>query len=81
MWKTSRERRADVLCYHQRIGIWTSALILSGEMESEKMADFFVSPQGRDEWTGKLPEADVSMTDGPFATLVRARDAVRKLKK
>jgi len=42
---------------------------------------FYVSPRGNDAWSGKLPEPDKRGTDGPFATLVRARDAVRELKK
>src|SRR5437764_10146958 len=38
---------------------------------------FFVSPQGNDAWSGKL--ADPAGNDGPFATIERARDAVRAL--
>lgn len=41
-------------------------------------ADFFVSPEGRDRWSGTLPAADAARTDGPFATLARAQEAVRK---
>jgi hypothetical protein len=44
-------------------------------------ADFYVSPQGSDKWSGSLAERDAQGTDGPFATLERARDAVRELKK
>lgn len=43
-------------------------------------ADFYVSPDGSDSWTGTLPKPDAQRTDGPFATLARARNAVRKLK-
>ena len=32
--------------------------------------DFFVSPQGKDTWAGKL--ADPGKDDGPFATVARA---------
>jgi Right handed beta helix region len=38
-------------------------------------ADFFVSPRGDDRWSGKL--ADPVDGDGPFATVARAREAVR----
>ncbi len=38
-------------------------------------ADYFVSPQGQDRWSGRL--ADPDGNDGPFATIARARDAVR----
>lgn len=41
-------------------------------------ADFYVAPNGSDDWSGKLP--DSKENDGPFATLSRARDAVRELK-
>jgi hypothetical protein len=40
-------------------------------------ADFFVSPQGNDRWSGR--RADPGQGDGPFATVTRARDAVRDL--
>jgi parallel beta-helix repeat protein len=40
-------------------------------------ADYYVSPSGRDTWSGTLPAANDAGTDGPFATIGRARDAVR----
>ncbi|MFC7338702.1 right-handed parallel beta-helix repeat-containing protein [Haloferula chungangensis] len=43
-------------------------------------ADYYISPQGSDAWSGTLAEANADRTDGPFATLKRARDAVRTLK-
>jgi len=46
-----------------------------------KKADFYVSSSGSDQWSGVLAEANEKRTDGPFATLERARDAVRELKK
>ena len=44
-------------------------------------ANFFVSPAGSDAWSGTLAEPNEQQTDGPFATLPRARDAVRELRK
>jgi hypothetical protein len=41
---------------------------------------FYVSPSGNDTWSGILAEANESKTDGPFATLGKARDAIRDLK-
>ncbi len=41
---------------------------------------FYVSPKGNDTWSGKLPDASHDLLDGPFASLLRARDAVRALK-
>src|SRR5262245_43344170 len=40
-------------------------------------AEFFVSPRGNDEWSGRL--ADPANNNGPFATVDRARRAVRAL--
>lgn len=40
----------------------------------------YVSPEGKDSWSGRLPEPNADGSDGPFATLPRARDAVRALK-
>lgn len=38
---------------------------------------FHVSPEGNDAWTGTLAAPNGEKTDGPFATLTRARDALR----
>jgi len=42
---------------------------------------FYVSPQGDDAWSGTKARPNRSHTDGQFATLERARDAIRTLKK
>nr|WP_064246406.1 right-handed parallel beta-helix repeat-containing protein [Rhizobium leguminosarum]OAP95812.1 hypothetical protein A4U53_16965 [Rhizobium leguminosarum] len=39
---------------------------------------FYVSPDGRDTWSGLLPTADDQGGDGPFAGIERARDAARE---
>ena len=44
-------------------------------------AHFFVATEGNDSWSGRLSEPNPAGTDGPFATLIAARDAIRKLKK
>jgi len=38
---------------------------------------FIVSPDGDDTWSGRLAEPALARTDGPFATLSRAQQAVR----
>ena len=43
-------------------------------------ATFYVSTDGNDKWSGKLPAPNREKTDGPFATLVGARNAIRKLR-
>lgn len=38
----------------------------------------YVSTDGKDTWSGRLPAPNAAGTDGPFATLTRARDAIRR---
>lgn len=40
---------------------------------------WFVAPNGNDAWSGRLPAPNRSKRDGPFATMARARDAVRQM--
>ena len=40
----------------------------------------YVATEGDDRWSGRLPEPNVERNDGPFATLERARDEIRRLK-
>ena len=47
----------------------------------EAQADFYVAPDGNDSWSGTLPSPNVNKSDGPFATIERAQEAVRLLKK
>src|SRR5262249_44471277 len=42
--------------------------------------NYYVSPQGNDNWSGKLPTPNGAHSDGPFATLARVRNAIRSLK-
>ena len=44
------------------------------------VANFYVATNGNDAWSGKLPAPNAAGNDGPFATLSRARDAIRELK-
>lgn len=39
---------------------------------------FYVSPTGRDQWSGLLADPTAALDDGPFATPIRARDAARQ---
>lgn len=48
---------------------------------SESSPTFYVSTEGSDEWSGTLSVSTDDKTDGPFASLEKARDAVRELKK
>src|SRR5689334_18940357 len=42
-------------------------------------ANWYVAPNGNDAWTGLLPAPNAERTDGPFATLAKARDTIRPL--
>lgn len=48
---------------------------------SGEAATYFVATNGNDRWSGRLPVPNADMTDGPFATLKRALDEVRTLRK
>jgi len=54
---------------------------LGAPSDSPAKADFYVSADGCDDWSGSLPESNRQGTDGPFASLAGARDAVRTLKR
>jgi len=42
---------------------------------------FFVSKTGNDSWSGKFAVPNRDKTDGPFATIERAQEAIRSVKK
>jgi len=42
---------------------------------------YYVATDGNDARSGELREANATGTDGPFATVHRARDAIRQLKR
>lgn len=67
------------------LGVATALTALPGLAQNEalenarieKKGDFFVSPDGNDAWSGKLATPNADRTDGPFATLEKARNEVR----
>jgi hypothetical protein len=40
----------------------------------------YVSPDGKDSWSGRIERPNAQGTDGPVATLERARDVVRQMR-
>ncbi|HKM55037.1 MAG TPA: hypothetical protein VJY33_16630 [Isosphaeraceae bacterium] len=57
-------------------------LLLAGSaVRGETPVRFFVSTQGDDAWSGRLDVPNAARSDGPFATLRHARDAVRGMRK
>ncbi|MFH1007485.1 MAG: right-handed parallel beta-helix repeat-containing protein [Candidatus Latescibacterota bacterium] len=45
-----------------------------------RRTDLFVSPKGNDSWSGSFSEPNAEGTDGPLATIGKARDRVRERK-
>jgi hypothetical protein len=60
--------------------LWLLSGVCSLAQDARSTADFFVALNGNDAWSGHSPQPNASRTDGPFATLARARDAVREFK-
>lgn len=60
-----------------RVGVLAAVLTVSAGAEPVKI---HVAPSGRDGWSGRLAEPNSAGSDGPVATLERARDLVRELK-
>jgi len=59
------------------------ALLCAGHQEGCAMSTestiYYVSTDGDDAWSGRLEAPNADRSDGPFATLARARDAIRAL--
>ncbi|HXT41469.1 MAG TPA: hypothetical protein VN887_15795 [Candidatus Angelobacter sp.] len=53
--------------------------VAATSFENPGVADFYVSARGNDAWSGTSSKP--AGNDGPFATITRARDAVRSLRK
>jgi len=58
--------------------VFLGGCVVVSTTPAKPAADFFVSPEGSDQWSGRLPAPNAARTDGPFATLERAREAVRE---
>lgn len=55
-----------------------SASVAPGLGQGVPPTDFYVAPDGNDDWSGRLPLANAGRTDGPFASPARALQAVRQ---
>ena len=47
--------------------------------EAKPVTTLYVSPIGNDAWSGLLYEPNADSSDGPFATICAARDALRNV--
>ncbi|MBI3923278.1 MAG: hypothetical protein HY318_17790, partial [Armatimonadetes bacterium] len=61
-----------------------TAMVLLGivalQAVPSKAEELYVATTGNDAWSGKLPNPNPQKNDGPFATLERAREELRKRK-
>ncbi len=73
---TRRVARITVLSSLGIMLLWAASL---PALRAET-ADLFVSPQGNDQWSGKLDQPNSQGTDGPVATVGKAQQLVRELK-
>ncbi|MBM3499530.1 MAG: hypothetical protein FJX74_12760 [Armatimonadetes bacterium] len=63
------------------VGLLALGLGLAGCLQAQAApTTLYVAANGSDAWTGAAADPNAAGTDGPFATLARARDEVRKLK-
>ncbi len=77
-------RRRDL-----RLAVSIHALILLGSVGGVHASQpggpadavFFVATAGNDAWSGRLTEPNAAGTDGPWSSLGRARDEIRKMKR
>jgi len=68
----------------RRVTTLVVALLILAFLQTGRAAEaagLHVSTQGNDSWSGKPDSPNESRTDGPFATLGAARQAVREMKK
>ena len=58
------------------------SLSIDGNVQpnQEPKATFFVATDGNDAWSGNMTTPNAEKTDGPFATVARAKDAIREIK-
>lgn len=64
------------------VGVAMSATLGVSFVRAQKPVaiTFYVAPNGNDAWSGRLASPNKAKTDGPFATLQRALEAVKALK-
>ena len=59
------------------LAIFGFQIIAVGSIQKNE-TQFYIAPNGNDEWSGKLSEPNSDNSDGPFATLEGARTEVQE---
>ena len=63
-----------------KFAAFLSTMVLAVACRVANAADLFVAPDGSDTWSGTLERPNAARTDGPLASLVGARNAIRQVK-
>jgi hypothetical protein len=71
-----------------KLGVLYLFFAINGCMEVANMSNsvnpsvltLFVSTDGNDNWSGRIPKPNNTKSDGPYSTLEKARDEIRNLK-
>ena len=71
-------QRSHVFCLLIALSAW--GVTPAAAAAAAPDADFYVATGGNDQWSGTLAAPNPQRSDGPFATLQRARDAIRGLR-
>jgi len=67
--------------FHLKMSAILLAMLVPANEACLGSTNLYVSVSGNDRWSGRLASAGRDSNDGPFATLPRARDAIRAMKK
>ncbi|MCC6696611.1 MAG: right-handed parallel beta-helix repeat-containing protein [Candidatus Hydrogenedentes bacterium] len=70
----------SVYCFISALALMAVLASSPGLAQNAEPWNVHVSSAGSDAWSGSLPEPNAEKTDGPLATLVRARDVLRERK-
>ncbi len=69
------------MALHHLLGRAVLVLISFIAVSAAAAVHLYVAPTGNDAWSGRLAAPNRDQTDGPFATLEGAREAIRAMKK
>ncbi len=58
--------------------LWVVLSTVAFVLPARAATTIYVAPDGNDKWSGQMAQANAQKTDGPVATLERARDLVRE---
>jgi len=80
MYKNIKCNFLATLFFSSLLNLQKGGIIMSNDRTDRELI-FYVSPIGNDKWSGRLPEPNEAGNDGPFATITKARDTLRNMKK